>query len=258
MWDMTTIMDPACTDRLGELGVHDHSLTPAERAALDRDGYLVLPGIIDPAWCDRLRAVFDAQVRFVYGHVRPEHQGSRHLYDLVNVDAACDRIWSHPRVLAAVHHVLGRPFKLSSLNGRDPVQGDGSQDLHQDWSVHRADEPAHVVNSLWALDDLTADNGATRFIPGSHRRDSTELEAIDRQAEHPWQQVFQAPAGSVLVINAHLWHGGTVNRSGARRRVMHAYFTAREHPQQLDQRAYLRVATQRRLGPAHRWLLDVE
>jgi hypothetical protein len=245
-------------DHLHALGVRDDTLSADERAALDRDGYLIFPGLIDPAWLERLRAAFDARLDFLFRYIPPQNQTSRHLFDLVNIDAACDGIWSHPRLLAAMRHILGRPFKLSSLNGRDPVKGEGGQGLHQDWGRHAAGEPAHVANSLWILDDFTEDNGATRVVPGTHRLDSAALDGIAREAEHPRQVTVQAKAGDVLVINAHLWHGGTLNRGGARRRVMHAYFTAREHSQQTDQRAYLRVATQRRLSPAQRWILDVD
>jgi hypothetical protein len=255
---MTTGTLPADTDHLQALGVRDDTLSAEERAALDGDGYLIFPGLIDPAWLERLRAAFDARRDFVFFKIAPQHQTSRHLLDLVNAGSACDGIWSHPRLLAAMRHILGRPFKLSSLNGRDPVKGDGGQDLHQDWGRRQPGEPAHVANSLWLLDDFTPDNGATRIVPGTHRLDGAELDAIDRSAEHPRQLTVQAKAGDVLVINAHLWHGGTINRSGLSRRVMHGYFTAREHRQQLDQRAYLRVATRERLSPAQRWILDVD
>jgi ectoine hydroxylase-related dioxygenase (phytanoyl-CoA dioxygenase family) len=70
--------------------------------------------------------------------------------------------------------------------------------------------------------------------------------------------VAECPAGSVVMINAHTWHGGTTNLSGKRRRVLHAYYTAREHPQQQDQRRWLLPETVAWLSPAQRWLLDVE
>jgi len=62
----------------------------------------------------------------------------------------------------------------------------------------------------------------------------------------------------VVMINAHTWHGGTANRSGARRRVLHAYYTAREHEQQQDQRKWAKDETREWLSEAQRWLLDIE
>jgi ectoine hydroxylase-related dioxygenase (phytanoyl-CoA dioxygenase family) len=251
------------TDRLADahlaaLGVRDDTLSPDEAAALDRDGYVVMGGMIDPEWLERLRAAFDGRLKFTLGQIAAEAQASRLLYDLANVDPACDGLWSHPRVLAAVQHILRRPFRLSSLNGRDPVRGDGGQGLHADWADRHVGDRYHVVNSLWLLDDFTPDNGATRLVPGSHLLDSSERLALAVDAPHPREVVLQAPAGTVIVFNAHAWHGGTMNRSGDRRRVMHAYFTAREHRPQLDHRAYVRLATYRRLSEAQRWLMDVE
>jgi ectoine hydroxylase-related dioxygenase (phytanoyl-CoA dioxygenase family) len=80
----------------------------------------------------------------------------------------------------------------------------------------------------------------------------------DPAAPHPDEIIAEVPAGSVVMINAHTWHGGTTNTSGARRRVLHAYYTAREHPQQQDQRRWLTPETNAWLSPAQRWLLDVE
>jgi ectoine hydroxylase-related dioxygenase (phytanoyl-CoA dioxygenase family) len=67
-----------------------------------------------------------------------------------------------------------------------------------------------------------------------------------------------APKGAVIVINSSLWHAGTTNVSGDRRRVLHLTYTRRDLPQQLVQRQYLTPALYERMSPAHRFLLDIE
>jgi ectoine hydroxylase-related dioxygenase (phytanoyl-CoA dioxygenase family) len=246
---------------LRQLGIHPQLLNEVQRQSLDREGYLVLPNVLSISELDELRAAFDSRMQAVYARIPTEAQRDRHLTDMVNASPACDRLWTHPLVLAAVDHVLNRPYKLSSLNGRDPLRGHGEQALHCDWGARRADDPFHVVNSLWLLDDFLPDNGATRLVPGSHLEtwDPTHTTtALDAHGIHPRQLLLQGVTGSVVVINAHLLHGGTANRGTARRRVLHGYFTAREHAQQLDQRACLRVVTQQRLSSSQRWILDVD
>jgi ectoine hydroxylase-related dioxygenase (phytanoyl-CoA dioxygenase family) len=71
--------------------------------------------------------------------------------------------------------------------------------------------------------------------------------------------VFAAPAGSVMIYNAHTWHGGTCNTTGSRRRVLHGlYIDRRQDSAQQDQRRWLKPETASRLTPAQKWLLDVE
>ncbi len=48
---------------------------------------------------------------------------------------------------------------------------------------------------------------------------------------------FAAPAGSVMIYNAHAWHGGTRNREGSRRRVLHGLYIDRADTPQQDQAA---------------------
>ena len=116
-----------------------------------------------------------------------------------------------------------------------------------------------VCNSIWLLDDFTAENGATRVVPGSHFWEKTPREAMDDpMASHPNEKLLLAPGGTVVIFNSHTWHGGTLNRSNQRRRAMHSYFCRRHQPQQLDQRRYVRQVTYERLSPAARWILDVD
>ncbi len=116
-----------------------------------------------------------------------------------------------------------------------------------------------VANSLWLLDDLSEENGATRLVPGSHRFKKTPAETKqDSEKPHPDEVVVTARAGTVVVFNAHTWHGGTLNRSGKPRRVMHMAFVRRELSQQTDQKTYLRAETAARLTAEMRVLLDVQ
>jgi ectoine hydroxylase-related dioxygenase (phytanoyl-CoA dioxygenase family) len=164
-------------------------------------------------------------------------------------------------------------MKLHGANLRNPLQGQGHQDLHSD-APKAFNTDWRVANALIPFDDMDADNGATRIVPGSHlwpaltgwnskvSMELTEAEKAmlptDRAAPHPQQITVDLSAGDVVVINGALWHGGTRNISGRPRRMLHLSFTRRDLPQQLVQRDYMTPALDQRLTPALRYLLEVE
>ncbi len=143
-----------------------------------------------------------------------------------------------PDVLDLVRHVLGRDCKLSSLNARsaDPAR-DVGQPLHVDMGAIPDEKGYWVCNTVWLLDDFTRDNGPTRMIPGSHsgERGRRTCSTI-RMAPHPQEVLLTGTAGSIVVMNAHMWHGGTANRTAAPRLAMHAFYCRRDKPQQQYQK----------------------
>ena len=248
-------------EALYNLDVRDDTLTPEEKAQLDRDGYLPLDDILSPELVAKLGKRLDELT-----HIEGEkaglevHQeaGTDRLADLVNKDPMFDIAFTHPRVLAAMYHVLRSDFKLSALNSRASLPGHGLQGIHADWG--KAVEPGdyYVCNSIWLLDDFTEQNGATRVVPGSHRSgklpsdvQSDTKEAFDGEIK------LLASAGIVVIFNSHLWHGGTLNTSPNRRRALHSYFCRRDQKQLLDERQYIRPETYNRLSEAARYILDV-
>lgn len=245
---------------LQDLGVAADLLTDKERDRLDTDGYLPLEGILSAeevaAFNARLAALTSAEGDRAGLEVHQE-KGTERLADLVNKDPLFEVCFSHPRVLAGIEQVLGS-FKLSSLNARAALPGQGHQALHADYGEPVAAGAYQVCNSIWLLDDFTAENGATRVVPASHRSVSMPKDMMSDPADaHPDEVLLLAPAGTVVIFNSHLWHGGTLNRSASPRRAMHSYFCRRDLPQQLDQQAYVRVNTYARLTPAQRFILDV-
>jgi ectoine hydroxylase-related dioxygenase (phytanoyl-CoA dioxygenase family) len=249
------------TAALSALGADDNLLTKQHKADLDNKGFAVFPGLIDDEWLESLRTRFEELCEKEGAHAGIEvHQeaGTRRLSDLCNKGPAFDLVYTHPTVLAAIHHVIGRDFKLSSLNARDALPGEGLQGLHADWGADY-DGQFHVCNSVWLLDDFSAENGCTRLVPGTHKGPNQKNALEDPMAPHPEQELVVAPAGTVAVFNSHTWHGGTLNKSkDLQRRAMHGYFTAREHGQQLNQREYLRYETWKRISPAARYILNVD
>ncbi|SDM83564.1 Ectoine hydroxylase-related dioxygenase, phytanoyl-CoA dioxygenase (PhyH) family [Paenibacillus sp. yr247] len=243
------------------IGVTEQTLTEEEKNSLNEKGFVVFTGMLDAAELETLRAKYEELMEkegMNAGKEVHQEEGTRRLSDLVNKGECFDSVYTNQKLLAAVYHVLKREFKLSSLNARDAIPGAGLQALHADWGSREEFEPFHVCNSIWLIDDFTPDNGATRIVPGTHKLAGYPRDyGIDPRERHPQEELIVAPAGSVCVINSHLWHGGTLNRTTKTRRAMHAYFTAREHQQQLDQAAYIRKRTYDRLSPAARYILDV-
>jgi ectoine hydroxylase-related dioxygenase (phytanoyl-CoA dioxygenase family) len=248
-------------EALYALGVRDDTLTPEQKARLDTDGYLPLPGILSREQVEALRArqaELLAEEGDTAGTEVHQERGTDRLSDLINKDPLFHIVLTQPTVLAAIAHVLKSDFQLSSLNSRNALPGQGLQGLHADWGRLETPGDYQVCNSLWLLDDFTPDNGATRVVPGTHRGTQTPSDVMkDPSAPHPDELVLQGKAGDVVVVNSHTWHGGTTNRTQNSRRVMHGYFCRRRQPQQLDQQKYLRPTTWDQLSPASRVILGV-
>lgn len=179
-----------------------------------------------------------------------EESGTVRVCDLVNKDGMFDVCFSDARVLSAARHVVGTNLKLSSLNYRAPGTGAGRQPLHIDWFEKRPFAQVQACNTLWLLDNFTRNNGATRVVPGSHTRNySPDEEMDDPWGAHGSEVLIVARAGSVLIVNGQLWHGGTLNCTSEPRRIIQSYFVGREVDSQLDQKSLLTDATRARLSP---------
>jgi ectoine hydroxylase-related dioxygenase (phytanoyl-CoA dioxygenase family) len=243
------------------LGVSEQTLSQTEKDQLDRDGFLPLPNILSAQQITQITKRTDELIALegeAAGKEVHQEAGTTRLSDLVNKDAIFEICFTHPRVLAAISHVLGGNLKLSSLNFRAALPGFGLQSLHADWGGAVEPGDYYVCNSIWLLDDFSESNGATRIIPGSQRSGKIPRDVMaDPSQPHPDEILLTAPAGTVVIFNSHTWHGGTLNRTDRPRRAMHSYFTRRDQTQQLDQKAYIRPETYQRLSPAARFILDV-
>ena len=124
-----------------------------------------------------------------------------------------DLFWEvplHENVLPVVERVLDRECLLSSFCSLVLGPGQEAQPIHEDTQLIPLPRP-HIpitVNAIWALSDFRADNGATRIVPGSHKYPSAPEYGKEYDAV-----TATMPAGSVMLFDSALWHGGGANNS---------------------------------------------
>jgi ectoine hydroxylase-related dioxygenase (phytanoyl-CoA dioxygenase family) len=239
------------------------TLDPRSRRQLDEQGFLVLEAVMGHALLTELRervaSLFTEEGEQAGSEFKLE-PGVDRLANLVDKGDIFRRLIALPAVLACVSHVLGPALKLSSLNARRvPPYCDAAQPLHADMGAVPDEAGFWVCNTVWVLDAFARDNGALRVVPGSHRLGKLPQEVLaDPKAAHPEEVLVTAPAGSVIVVNAHAWHAGTANRTAASRTAVHAFYCSRDKPQQQYQKRLLRPEVQAALSAELRELLALD
>jgi ectoine hydroxylase-related dioxygenase (phytanoyl-CoA dioxygenase family) len=238
-------------------------MTELQRTHLDEHGYVVLEDCMGSELLDSLRRriheIFEEEGDRA-GHEFRTEEHARRLANLVDKGDVFRRAIMLPAVLEHVRHVLGPDIKLSSLNARsaDP-EADAGQPLHVDMAAVPDEKGYWVCNTVWMLDDFTRENGPTRMVPGSHKSGKRPQDVLaDVMAPHPQEVLLTGKAGSIAIMNAHLWHAGTANRTSAPRLAMHAFYCRRDKPQQQYQKQLLRPDVQAALSPDLRELLALD
>jgi hypothetical protein len=205
--------------------------------ALASDGAVIIEELLPPAVVARVNdevepavvaadpdgPMFNPIAKAFMGSVTKNVPGVPGISRTFATDVMC-----HPVLLGLADRVLSPNCARFQLNlGQILERGPGSTDqwLHRDEGVW-VDVPTSSlelqVASVIALVDFTADNGATRLVPGSHRWPDRRL-PMDQQAEPTADQIIVAemPAGSAVIYTGGVIHGGGANITDQWRRAVH-------------------------------------
>jgi ectoine hydroxylase-related dioxygenase (phytanoyl-CoA dioxygenase family) len=153
------------------------------------DGWLVLEGLLAPSEVDAVRAELSPLLDAApWGANSFVGRRTKRVFGLPAKARTLDPVITHERVLAEVASVLGPGALLSTAVAVEIHPGESAQTPHDDGGAWPVPGPI-LVNAIWALDDFTADNGAT--VLGG--------------------RPVEMPAGSVLVYRGDVEHGGGAN-----------------------------------------------
>jgi ectoine hydroxylase-related dioxygenase (phytanoyl-CoA dioxygenase family) len=232
------------------------------RAQLAAEGFCVVPGVLDAGLTREVRrrllaASAESQRRGMPTWIETLDPNDRNIrvFGLLDLDPIFIELIRHPLALTAVRGLLGEQFLISNFTANIALPGSRSMALHSDQALVIPEpwlEP-WAVNVIWCLDDVYEANGATRYLPGSHRfARHAELppDAADRTV------AFEATAGSVILMDGRLWHTSGSNRTAdVERALLFGYYTRDFIRPQVNWNVVLSEATRQSLDPhLHDWL----
>jgi phytanoyl-CoA hydroxylase len=222
-------------------------LSDAQRAAYERDGFIVVPEVFSPAEIAELRRVTDEFVRNSAAAAANDE-----IYDLEDTHSAQEprvrRLKAphlhHPtyfqasrndKVVAILKDLWGSVrFDTGKLNMKSAGYG-APVEWHQDWAFY-----PHTNDDLAAvgimLDDCEMDNGPMLVVPGSHKgpvydhhgpdgrfcgaMDPAYLDRSGGDIDLSKALPCLGKAGSVTVHHVRAVHGSATNFSGRERRFL--------------------------------------
>ena len=148
------------------------------------------------------------------------NKGANRLANLFNKDKLFLKILSEKDLLKTLYGLFGNDIKIGALDMREPLPGTGWQELHIDWLPKKnSDDPIQNVVCSIFLDSANKENGSIRIVPKTHKKIGWIDDYQKDKSSHPDEICLDVKEGSIVLMDANLWHGGTTNYNGARRRV---------------------------------------
>ena len=96
-----------------------------------------------------------------------------------------------------------------------------------------------------------------RVVTKTHRKTGWIEENLKDKSFHKDEIFLDVKKSSIVLMDGNLWHSGTANVNGNRRRVLYLDIRRRNIPQLLNQRIYLDEITQKELTEIEKFLLGV-
>ena len=188
-------------------------------AEFKRDGFTLLPRMLDPAWIREMRDGFEE----LEGRI-PNADGSRPsaITNLLeHKPEPVLRALSNERLLDFAEMLVGPHVQLESITFRrtppEPENDGAALGFHRDMFAFFPEDGVYhrplLFNALSYLQDLTDETGPLRIIPGSHMR-ALRMSPEEARRPHPEEVIVYPKAGDTAVFHCSMLHSGSPNRSG--------------------------------------------
>jgi ectoine hydroxylase-related dioxygenase (phytanoyl-CoA dioxygenase family) len=175
------------------------------------DGYTVVPGVLNREAVTTAKAELGALLDDAPWGSGFDGTRTKRAWAPLAVTRCMDQAALAPLVLDAVEQVIGADAQFGITCAIQVHPGQQPQVLHYDQGIYPLPRDRDVmITALWALDDFTAANGATRIVPRSHLRPVGKPDPAEAVPS-------EMPAGSVLLFSGRLYHGAGANTTACPR-----------------------------------------
>ena len=188
---------------------------------IDERGYVIVPDVITTEVADQARArihgFLEAEVTEETRMAKTQRVGQLAVKHQMFRDLMC-----HPVVLAVWERFLGEDFYCSTWSANTAYPGFDQIGWHVDypyWSLKQPWPPGNITGqTVWLLDDLTENNGATGAVPYSHR-----LGEPPAAPTNEWRsdgEILNGRRGSVVFTHGAWYHTARPNITDQSRTVL--------------------------------------
>jgi len=254
-----------------EMNISKDILTTNQKKQLDKQGYIIFKSI--PFMKKNVKKMRDITKKLIskegekggwegkekyYVKGKLFEKGTNRLGNLINKSKVFGELMLIPEILSSAYTVINSNLKVAGLNFRNPLKNSGKQRLHMDWKPRKKmnEKFAGVVCFIF-LDDANKKNGALRVVPGSHKKLGWPEQYIDVMKRHKNEVLLSVKAGTVIVANLNLWHGGSNNISGKDRKMIMLNIKNRAFPQLINYKKYLNSGVKKKLNKYQKYLLAI-
>ena len=204
-----------------------------------------------------LAAARESNRRGVPTHIPSLDQNDSNIrvFNLLDLDPVFLELMGRSEAIKFVYQLIGEDFIVSNFTANSALPGAKSMHAHSDLGIVFPGpwlEP-WSMNTLWCLDDIHFENGATRYLPKSHH--------IEKAADVPLDMLdkmlsFEAKAGSLIIMDGRLWHTSGENvTQNEERAIIFGYYSAAFLRPQVNWNVLLAEETQKALSKQQRkWL----
>jgi len=223
---------------------------------LQEVGFVIIPGPLQPHELVDLAKAYDSAVASAGSDDVAIGGSTIRVHDFVNRGPEFDGLYVYRPALEACWHIIGQPFKLSTMLARTVRPHSQAQALHVDFKRDVHGWP--MVGFILLVDGFRIDNGATRFVPTSHNWSAIPTDYLnDPVSDFESQVLACAPAGSLIIYNGSVWHGHTANSSAEPRRSIQGAYIRRSAKPGINFSERMRPDTLDRIDPLAKYLLDI-
>jgi hypothetical protein len=180
---------------------------------LDEQGYSVIPSVISESKADKARIILEqlleAEATALTREAKTQRVGRIAVKHPIFLE-----LMTHPTIVTLWRKYLGEDMICSTWSGNAVYPGADQINWHSDypyWSIQPPYPPGRLAGqTIWLLNDLTEENGATAMLPESHLKFEPPPLALKNQ----WIEegkILTGKRGSVVVMHGACWHTARPN-----------------------------------------------